>query len=97
MEADMDLRAVGDSESRFSACVEGLERDWSRGPRQPIARLLPRPDDAVRAQERRADGGGDGAWTDGSTASVAAAFRWQRGVVGRKGFGQDARHGAAGD
>lgn len=34
---------------------------------------------------------------DGGAASVAAAFCRQRGLVGRKGFGQGARDGAAGE
>ena len=51
--------------------------------------------DAGRAQERRADGGGDGAGAGVGPASIAAAFRRQRAVVGRAGSGQGARTGAA--
>ena len=44
--------------------------------------------DAGRAQERRADRGGDGAGPGRGPAPVAAAFRRQRAVVGRAGSGQ---------
>ena len=73
------------------------ERDRSCGPCWAAAGLLHRPDDAVRAQECRADGGGDGTWADGGATSVAAAFCRQGGLVGRGGLGQGARDGAAGD
>ena len=94
----MDLRAVGDSESRFSAYVEGLVsvighadrasplRDYCLGLMMPCERKSVEPMAAVTAPGRTA-----------AQHQFAAAFRRQRGVVGRQSFGQDARHGAAGD
>jgi SRSO17 transposase len=66
MEADMDLRAVGDSESRFSAYVEGLVsvvghadrasplRDYCLGLMMPCARKSVEPMAAVTAPGRTA-------------------------------------------
>jgi SRSO17 transposase len=66
MEADMDLRAVGDSESRFSAYVEGLVsvighadrasplRDYCLGLMLPCARKSVEPMAAVTAPGRTA-------------------------------------------
>ena len=66
----MDLRRADDSESRFAAYVEGLVSVIGHADRAgAVARLLRGPDDAGRAQERRADGGGDGAGADGGAAS----------------------------
>ena len=59
---EMGLRAAEDTESRFVAYVEGLpECDRSCGPGRTAAGLLHGFGDAVRSQERGADGGGDGA------------------------------------
>src|SRR6267143_1966532 len=64
MEADMDLRAVGDSESRFSAYVEGLVsvighadrasplRDYCLGLMMPCERKSVEPMAAVTAPAR---------------------------------------------
>src|SRR5271167_4075520 len=64
MEADMDLRAVGDSESRFSAYVEGLSsvighkdragplRDYCVGLMMPCERKSVEPMAAVTAPAR---------------------------------------------
>ena len=46
--------------------------------------IIARADDAVRAQERGADGGGHGARADGGAASIAAAFRRPGALVGRE-------------
>src|ERR1700689_4557702 len=51
----------------------------------------------MRAQERRAYGGGDRARADGSAASITTTFCRRRALVGREGLGQGARDGAAGD
>src|SRR5450631_3966125 len=52
---------------------------------------------AARAQERRADGGDNGAGPDGSAAPVAAAFRWPVSLVEREGIGESGRNGRAGN
>ena len=52
---------------------------------------------AVRAQERRADGGRNGAGQDGSEAPVTAAFRWPVALVEREGLGESGRNGPAGN
>src|SRR5216117_4342818 len=66
MEADMDLRAVGDSESRFSAYVEDLVsvighadrakplRDYCLGLMMPCERKSVEPMAAITAPERTA-------------------------------------------
>src|SRR5580765_5110141 len=66
MEADMDLRVVGDSESRFSAYVEGLVsvsghadrasplRDYCLGLMMPCERKSVEPMAAVTAPRRTA-------------------------------------------
>ena len=94
----MALRAAFNSESRFSAYVEGLVsvighadrasplRDYCLGLMMPCERKSVEPIAAV-----------NGTWADGGPASVTAAFYWQRRLVGRKGFGHGARDGAAGD
>jgi hypothetical protein len=64
---------------------------------RPAAGLLPGLNNAVRAQERRADGGDNGAGPDGSAASVAAAFRWPVSLVEREGIGESGRNGRAGN
>ncbi len=58
----MGLPKSGDAASRFSAYVEGLASvDRAREPGQTASRLLRGADDALRAKERRADGGDYGA------------------------------------
>jgi SRSO17 transposase len=91
----MDLRTAADSESRFAAHVEGLVRvighadragplrDYCVGLVMPCERKSVEPMAAVTAPDR--------------TASIIVAFRWPGGLVGREGFGQGARDGAAGD
>ena len=93
----MDLQAK-DSESRFAAYVEGLASVIGHADRTgPLRDYCIGSDAAGRAQERRADGGDDGAGADGGAASVAAAFCRSARLVGREGVGQGARDGAAGD
>ena len=53
--------------------------------------------DAVRAQERGADGGGNGTCTRWGAASVAVAFRRRGGLVERDSLVQSTRDGAAGN
>jgi hypothetical protein len=54
----MDLQLADGGEARFAAYVEGLVNVIGHaGPGRP---LLPGLDNAMRAQERRADGGGAG-------------------------------------
>jgi hypothetical protein len=56
----MDHAITADSASRFEAYVEGTcERNRPCGPCPAVTGLLRWPDDAMRAQERRAYGGGD--------------------------------------
>jgi hypothetical protein len=56
----MDHPIAAGSESRFEAYVEGLVSVIGQsGPCPAAAGLLRWPDDAMRAQERRAYGGGD--------------------------------------
>jgi hypothetical protein len=56
----MDHPITADSASRFEAYVEGLVSVIGHvGPCPAATGLLRWPDDAMRAQERRADGGGD--------------------------------------
>src|SRR6202020_2488635 len=81
----------------FSLCRWADEHHRACRPGQAASGLLPGFDDALRAQERRTDGGDHGAGADCGTASIAAAFYWRRKVVGREGPRQGARIGAAGD
>src|SRR5712672_605317 len=60
------------------------------------SRLLLGFDDALRAQERGADGSDHSARTDRSPASVAAAFYRRGKMVGREGPREGAGTGAAG-
>ena len=94
----MSLRRFGRKRRAFFELRRGFgQRDRPRRSGQSAARLLHRPDDAVRAQERGADGGGDGAGADGGPASIVAAFCRPGVVVGREGAGEGVRDGAAGD
>ena len=70
----MDLRRADDNKSRFAAYVEGLVSVTGTRTGQAATGLLRGADVAVRAQERGAYGGGDGAFAGGSPASIAAAF-----------------------
>src|SRR5262245_36632025 len=70
--------------------------DRARRPSQTAVGLLHRPDAAWRAQERRADSGGDGAGAGGGAAPIAVALCQPGAVVGRKSAGQGTRDGAAG-
>src|SRR5450631_4330555 len=78
-------------------CRRTCECDRPCGPGRPAAGLLPGLNNAVRAQERRADGGDNGAGPDGSAAPVAAAFRWPVSLVEREGIGESGRNGRAGN
>jgi SRSO17 transposase len=94
----MDLRTAADSESRFAAHVEGLVRvighadragplrDYCVGLVMPCERKSVEPMAAVTAPDRTA-----------AQHQSLLAFRWPGGLVGREGFGQGARDGAAGD
>ena len=95
----MDSGSDGDSEARFSAYVEQLGTALGHAGRSTgtVARLLPGPVDADRAQERGADGGGDRAGASSSKASISASLCRQRAVVGRGDAGQGERFGVAGD
>src|SRR3954453_22799433 len=66
-------------------CRGARRSDRARGSGRAVAGLLPGLAAAGRAQERRADRGGDGAGTGLGQAPVVAAFRRQRAVVGRAG------------
>jgi hypothetical protein len=95
----MGLRAAQDSESRFFAYVEGLTsvighadregplRDYCTGLVMPCERKSVEPMAAVTAPARG---------TSWGAASVAAAFGWRGGLVGRESLGQSTRDGAAG-
>src|ERR1700691_4349166 len=79
----------------FEICRGFSWGDRSRGSGQPATGLLHRPDTALRAQERGADGSGHGAGSDGGTASIVTAFCWPGFVVGREGVGEGVRKRAA--
>src|SRR5260221_1692227 len=79
------------------ACWRAFGRYWLWGRDGSAARLLHRIDAAWRTKERGADGGEDGSSANGGPASVAAALCRCRNLVGREGYGQGARDGAAGD
>ena len=96
-EPDESSRLCWKRRAFFELC-RGLGRgDRPRRSGQAAARLLHWPDDAVRPQERGADGGGDGTGADGGAASIVAAFCRPGFMVGREGAGQGVRAGAAGD
>ena len=92
----MNLRTPGGSELRFSAYVEGLVsvighadravplRDYCLGLMMPSGRKSVEPMAAITR-----------AGSNGGAASVTFAFRRQRSLVGREGFRQGARDGAA--
>src|SRR4030088_644423 len=92
----MDLRSSKAGEARFSAYGGAHERDRACGPGQAASRLLLGFDDALRAQERGADGSDHSAKTDRGPASVAAAFYRRGKMVGREGSREGAGIGAAG-
>ena len=77
----MGLPRSNIGEARFLAYVEGLTGVIGHADRvQAVSRLLLGLDDALRAQERRADSSDYGARADRGPASVAAAF-YQRGKM----------------
>src|SRR5437667_8407070 len=78
-------------------CQRADEGGWACGPGGTAAGLLLWAFGDGRASQRRADGGGDGAGAGFGTASEAAAFRCQCGMVGRADAGQGARPGDAVD
>ena len=94
----MDLRRSDDSESRFAAYVEGLVsvighadrarplRDYCMGLMMPCERKSVEPMAAVTAPERTA-----------AQHQSLLHFVGEARLVGREGFGQGARDGAAGD
>src|SRR5580704_14526659 len=86
----MDLATIIDGADRFVAYVGIDERDRTRGSGFAAAGLLRGAVDGGRSQERRADGGGDGAGPSFGAASEALAFRRRRKVVGRQRAGQGA-------
>src|SRR5262249_45093545 len=93
----MGLPRSNDDEARFSAYGEGLTGVIGHADgAQAASRLLLGFDDALRAQERGADGSDHSARTDRSPASVAAAFYRRGKMVGREGSREGAGTGAAG-
>src|SRR5262249_36902564 len=60
------------------------ERYWACGPGQAASRLLLGFDDALRAQERGADGSDHSTKTDRGPASVASSFYRRGRMVGRE-------------
>src|SRR4051794_32814997 len=87
------------SQERFAAYVGALVGwgDRACGSGGTVARLSPRTADAGRAQERRADRSGDSTSAGLGQAPIAAAFRRQRGMVGRAGPGEGSSTGFAGN
>ena len=93
----MDFGDSDASEVRFTAYVEALAEVIGHADRAGRCVIIAWAAAAGRAQERRADGGGNGAGPVCGEAPVVVAFRRQGAVVGRAGAHQGARAGPAGD
>src|SRR5258705_4082441 len=92
---DAQVRILRPQPAVFGLCGGAHERNRACGPGQAASRLLLGFDDALRAQERGADGSDHSARTDRSPASVAAAFYRRGKMVGREGSREGAGTGAA--